>query len=494
MNDVYSTIISLRCMLFSFLLIVSLVVSGLIAQDIIFVYLVILFFSLVAYFVFQGEVNLFNPFTLFTIFYFTIIPASLHLYLFNFQQSIYLEHVNIRTDLNYLLELALLYYIAGYWFALLGYKLFARKQMPAITFKDGISVKLVNICIFVFASVGISNFCYNVFVYAGGNLMVYISNVSIRYLEYEERGGTTLGYLFAYTAAYLWLYKILKLRKVSYLFFPYIGLTICMYATTGRIAYTLFYALSFVSIYYHIQYKRNKTNNLKYILILSFMGCLGLLFYLFRLTSSLSYNNMMDAGWIGTIISFLNFESLMFFVAAKGNIPNVAVFMQIIDSWGSDIGFLYGQTLVTWMFSIIPSSLRPEGYQVSVMIKNIWHAQTPGGNLPPTGVGEMYANFGMLGPFFGMFFFGCLVAGLYNLLFKFNNYWYLVVYSNISLCFVMLYAKGEFDNLSLWDILPMFVTYSFLKFCTLLFTAKTSACAKEHPQIHSPVSALSHDM
>ncbi len=38
--------------------------------------------------------------------------------------------------------------------------------------------------------------------------------------------------------------------------------------------------------------------------------------------------------------------------------------------------------------------MRPEAYQPSVMIKQVWYSHLQGGNLPPTGIGEMYANFG----------------------------------------------------------------------------------------------------
>lgn len=447
---------------------VSLVICGIVAQDLIFTYSSVLFFCLVGYFTFQKSVNFFNPFTLFTLFYVTIIPASLYLHLSGFNKAIFLENAHLSSDPNSLLELSLLYYIAGYLSALMGYKCFVKKGIPTITFKDGISIKIVNVVIVFFVAIGLFNFCFNVEKFAGGNLMRYFSNVSVRYLEFEEFGGTTIGYIFGYTAAYLWLYKIFKTNRRSFLFFIYLPITVCMHATTGRISGTLFYALSFVCIYYLINFKENKTNNLKYAMLLAIFGFCGFLFFVFRLTSSLSYSNMLDAGWLKTISSYINFESLMFLAVDQGNIPNVSIFMQIIDSWGRDIGFLYGSSLFTWIFSMVPESIRPEGYQISVIIKNIWHAQTPGGNLPPTGIGEMYANFGVLGPFIGMFLFGCFVALIYNLLFKYNNFWYLVIYSNISLYFIMLYPKGEFDNLSLWHVVPMLVTFLTLKVLTRL--------------------------
>lgn len=433
---------------------------GLLIQDLSMILLIVLFLILTGYFVFQRNIALFEPFTLFTLYYFTILPSVLYLRLINFENSIFINETSFSYELNFLLNISLAYYIIGYLFAFWGYKTFVRSSQPKITFDDGISLKIVQMLIVPFALIGIINFVYNIYAYADGNIFIYMQNISIRHLEFAE-GGTTLGYLFGYMAAYLWLYVLLKQRKMSYLFILFLILTFLMKVSTGRIYGTVFFVMSFIGIYYIVSMKidgEDGHKNIRYIFLLILMGVVGVIIYFFRVTSSLMYNEMVSSGWLDTIVQFVDFDKIMNFTVLRGNIPNIPIFMKIIDSWANDIGFLYGKSLFTWIYSIVPSSFRPEGYQPSVMIKNMWYTHIPGGALPPTGIGEMYANFGVLGPLMGMFMFGSFVALLKNLLFKFNNYWYLVIYVQIGIGFIMIYPKGEFDNLTLWYVVPILFT------------------------------------
>lgn len=473
-TSAYSTKYILKSAVFVSTLMISSVVYGIFMQDLIMLETTILVHILAAYFLFQKQVNIFDPFALFTMFYFFIIPTALYLYLSKFDKSLYIGTSNTSEDIFILLEISLMYYIFGYLFALLGYKIFKKNGTPNITLEDRISLKIVSPLMYLFASVALFNFIYNVIFFAGGNLLLYFSNVSVRQLEFEKFGGTTLGYQFGYVAAYLSLYKSLKMKNVNLTSFIILVVAILIKASTGRITDTLLFSLSFFAIYYVVNIKYARENNTKYIFLLLLLVMLGLLFYFYRITSSLFYNNMLDASWVTTILSFVNFESIMYYAADGGNVPNVAIFMKIIDSWGRDIGFLYGETLVTWVYSFLPKSIRPVDYQVSMMIKNTWYTHINGGSLPPTGVGEMYANFGVLGPFIGMFLFGSFIALIYNMLFKFNNYWYLVIYTCVSLHFIMIYPKGEFDNLTLWDIFPMLITYLGLRIMTAVLTINSS--------------------
>jgi hypothetical protein len=153
----------------------------------------------------------------------------------------------------------------------------------------------------------------------------------------------------------------------------------------------------------------------------------------------------------------------------KGNIPNIPILMKIIDSWESEIGFMYGKSLVMWILNFIPMSktgLLPP----SELIKEVWYPSIEGGALPPTGYGEMYANFGFLGIFFGMFAFGLLMAYAYNMLNKYNNMWYLLIFINLSVFFFSVYPKGEFDNMSLYLFLPYVFTYICILFLNQLFS------------------------
>jgi hypothetical protein len=185
----------------------------------------------------------------------------------------------------------------------------------------------------------------------------------------------------------------------------------------------------------------------------------GLLFYFFRAQSSVDFQS--------SIFDFIDLDIVGYYAVDKGNIPNIALLMKIIDGWGGvDTPFLYGESLFDWARGSLPSSLKPVGYQPSVIIKDTWYSHASGGALPPTGMGEMYINFWYFGAVFGMYIFGAFTALIYNMLYRYNNFWYLVIYTNITLGFILLYAKGEFDNLSLWAVIPIGMTYIMLKILT----------------------------
>lgn len=448
---------------FEKLLIVCLLtfVINAILKDIVFMLSSILLLILLAHFFVQNRINIFNPINLFTLYYFSAIPAFLYLHYNKFAYSPYIGHGETKTNLDSLLLMCLLYFIFGYICALLGYKSFEKKGLPIFNFDDGVSLKIVNIFIWVFSCIGILNFLYVLVESAGGNILLYLMNVSVRKYELQEMGLSTLGYQFGYVAAYLWFYKVLKSKKMSYLFFLYLVVIIFIKATTGRISSTLFFALTFFGVYYTFNLKNAINNNIKYFMLFLSAAFLGVFFFFFRIVSSMNFNNMLDEGWLLSILSFMKFDTIMYLAVDKGNVPNIAIFIKILDSWGSDIGFLYGKSFLYCLYSFIPSFIRPQDYQISVVLQKVWYPNAEG-SLPPTGLGEMYANFGILGPFLGMYFFGSVAALTYNLLFRYNNYWYVVVYSNISIYFIMLYAKGEFDNLSLWNILPILITYWLL--------------------------------
>ncbi|RLA82537.1 MAG: hypothetical protein DRG78_06895 [Epsilonproteobacteria bacterium] len=465
-----SILINLAILAISFLCLLYLTINSSVTIFLI----VLLSIILSSYFILEKKFVLFNPFTVFTLYFYTVVISSLYLYTSNFEKSVFINDQSFSTPLIELLNISLVYIIVSYIFAYLGYRTFRKNFKPNIDLNsDGISIKVLNITIVVFAIIGTFNFIFNVLLFAGGNPFEYISNVSTRHLEWKNIGGTTLGYLFGYVAGYLWLYKILKLnKKISILFLFYVFITIFMKASTGRIFGTLIYALSYLVIYYFVCFDVQSKKHKKYFLILFLISFMGLLFYFFRITSSLAYNNLLSTDFLSTILEFFKGDLIMYYAVDKGNIPNIAVLMKIIDGWGIDTPFLYGESLFTWMYGVIPSNIRPEGYQPSVIIKHVWYSYTPGGHLPPTGMGEMYANFWYFGAVFGMYLFGSFTALIYNLLKRFNNYWYLVVYTNITLGFILLYPKGEFDNLSFWAALPIGLTYLLLKFIIILSRRK----------------------
>jgi oligosaccharide repeat unit polymerase len=161
---------------------------------------------------------------------------------------------------------------------------------------------------------------------------------------------------------------------------------------------------------------------------------------------------------------FSGFDNLLHMAVNLGNVPNIPIVMQIGRDWSRDIGYMNGKSLISWIYSIFPSSFKPDAYQLGTMIKLTWYKEGwKVSQLPPTGIGEMYANFGFLGPIVGMMFFGMLCGFLYNYLIKSRSFWILVIYSNILLSFILIYPKGEFINLSLLPAVPIAITILGIK-------------------------------
>jgi hypothetical protein len=158
-------------------------------------------------------------------------------------------------------------------------------------------------------------------------------------------------------------------------------------------------------------------------------------------------------------------RSIGYYAFDKGNTPNVAILMKIIDSWGKDIGYKLGSSLFYPFFSILPGEYQPSvNLMPSIIIKQRWFSHIEGGFLPPTGIGEMYANFSFFGPFIGMFGFGILGAMLYNFLQKRATHLRLFIYLYFSLNFYMIYPKGEFSNLSFLSIGCILIMFYLLTF------------------------------
>lgn len=428
-------------------------------------FLTLLSVVLAGFFILNKKLLIFEPVFLFSAYYTTVIIAGAYSIVTNFSTNIYVQNVRFTKDIGVLTGYVCMYFFLGYISMLAGYYLIKRRDLEInfeLESKSQLSGIVLNIVIVSFLLIGFANFFHNIWTFAGGNLIEYMKNVSTRHREFAI-SGTTLGYLFAYSAMYVWFFKLIR-RNVywSKSFLIFLFLTILMKASTGRVLGTMFYITSFIGIYYFIEISRKRVlSNAKYYIAGFAIALTGILFYFMRIMSSLSFNNKLGDNIGETFIGLLNRTG--YYLIDKGNIPNIGAVLKIIDSWAKDIGYLYGQSLITWASNILPSSLRPEAYQPSVMIKQTWYLHIRGGNLPPTCIGEMYANFGFLGPIIGMFFFGCLCALLYNFIIKSKSYWALVIYIQIALGFIMIYPKGEFDNLTLWDIVPILLLIVVMK-------------------------------
>lgn len=428
-------------------------------------FLEMLLAAIVIFFILNKNLILFEPIVLFSAYYVTVFISGLSLILNDYSGNFFTENTTFRSEISTLTTYACIYYFFGYICVLLGY-FFVKKKNIKIEFylecKKNISDAVINAAICIYLAIGIINFIYNIQTHASGNLFEYMGNISLREYEFEV-SGTTAGYIFVETAMYIWFFKLVRKRIFfSKSFLLFFAISLLIKVSTGRVFSTAVYISSLIGVYYFIEIGiGNIKNSAKYYISAVILVGLGVSVYLLRIISGMAASGQLK------ISASDQFEILVgeigHIAINMGYIPNTGILIKIIDSWNADIGYLYGSSLVSWIFNVLPSSIKPVGYQPSVMISKTWYGDLPTGNLPPTGIGEMYANFGFIGPFFGMFLFGCLSAYLYNFMVKSKSYWVLVVFMQLNIGFIMLYPKGEFDNLSLLPALSIFMSVITLK-------------------------------
>ncbi|MGO4292724.1 O-antigen polymerase [Chitinophaga sp. RAB17] len=410
----------------------------------------------------QTKLIIFSPINLFCIYYSTIVLVDFYYMGNHFDMTPYLEKVTLHHNYITLFNWSSFYYFVGLISIILGFSVIKQPAFKPIKFenKEVINPYVLNLVVMAMMGLGILNFFYNVLIYAGGNPLTYLSQIALRKHQFEEAGansGTTVGYIFYYMGTYLLAFSYLRKDKnPDWLFWLCVITGAILQGSNGRIYSTIIYFVSFIAIFYFRNVVNNRPlKNKTYIASMVLIPILAIATYFLRLLSSLKEMGVLDKG--NALDMAVEFKDTMAFsIIDKGNMPNTAIFIKVLDSWKTDHGYMYGESLVSWMVNILPSAIKPIGYQPSAIIKNLWYAYVPTGNLPPTGVAEMYINFGPVGPFLGMFALGVAIKAFYVFVIKSRNYWNYLLLILISLAFIMIYPKGEFDNL---NFLYVFITY-----------------------------------
>lgn len=419
-----------------------------------------LLYVILLYVLLKRNKVLFNPMYLFSLYYLTIPFTVWYLVSTNFETNLYVNSTTYHSDFTALFSLSIFYYLIGFIFTLIGYYLIKPKENHfEIKYEDKrkISDIALKIVIVLFYSAGILNFSINVMHFSNGNVFDYFANMSRRAIEFNE-WGTTIGYTFMEISVFLWLYYLLRDKKnfsISFIISTFIY--ILVKASGGRIFGTLSVIAVIIGVYYFSELsKKKKIDNKKYLLVASIIILASVFMYFFRLMS-----NYIEIGKVDNVLDGfkLFFHQIGYYAVDRGNVPNIAIMPKIIDSWDSDIGYLCGSSFLTFIFSFVNIGIPHTKFMTSVMIKNTWFSQVEGGFLPPTGVGEMYANFGPVGVFIGMLLFGIFIAFLYKFMVKKGNFFVTLVSIKIIVLFIMIYPKVDSSNFSLWFILPYIAVY-----------------------------------
>ena len=271
---------------------------------------------------------------------------------------------------------------------------------------------LVAVC-FVFIAVALANFLTNVYLVSGGNLVAYMANIALRPYEVADNLGiTAAGYVFGFIGVQLLAYMAGRSKPTTSVFFGLLLLVLLVMAmriSQGRLFQVLVFLGACYVAYAMGASRRNQSDipwprRLPYLLALAGIG-VGL--YFMRLASALKH--------IGLSVNldsvFIFFDQIVHFALERGNVPNFPVVFTIIEKMPSEEGFLLGKTVFNWVLFLIPKSILKGDYLISLWVKDTWYLDIEGGGLPPTAVGEWYANFGIAGVIGGMFLVGFLLSG-----------------------------------------------------------------------------------
>ena len=153
------------------------------------------------------------------------------------------------------------------------------------------------------------------------------------------------------------------------------------------------------------------------------------------------------------------FDQIVHFALERGNVPNFPVVFTIIEKIPGEEGFLLGKTLFNWALFLIPKSILKGDYLISLWIKDRWYMDIEGGGLPPTAVGEWYANFGIAGVVGGMFLVGFLLGRIFKRARLSDSPFLAVLWANIAFGFIVIYPKTDLAQIPAFSIVVLLVTW-----------------------------------
>lgn len=418
----------------------------------------------------KWEKNVVTPMLLFNCIYLTTSFSIWYFCYTDFETNNFAFGTIYTSDFYDLLEKSALYFLIGYIFLVIGYEVMPKKQdVINVKFESKEIITDTALTIFIIGCyvIGLFNFCFNVFTNTGGNLLLYFSNMAIVNEMYAD-GGTTIGYNFLYLGAYMILLKSLRSTGRVGLFSAFLILiSILVKISSGRVFGTLSYIMILAGIYYFSKINSTRNINKKLIVFAGLILLGGLFMYLFRYVSSLHSAGIVYGSWIDYISE--SFGNILYFLFDRGNTVNVAIMPKIIDSWFSDVGPLLGKSIILSVFSIIPSSIlgvAADNYYWK--IKELWFSDVSGGGLPPTIIGEMYMNFGIVGITLGMLCFGLCMKYVYNWYLAKQGYFRLLVFLNMCFGFFLLIPKTATGNLPVLNIALIGCMYLALRALSIL--------------------------
>lgn len=403
---------------------------------------------LIFQYVCKRNCDLFSPIILYSL-YNILVPLSELYLLFTFNENIFLNAVSLSKDFNYLFNLTCGINLGAYIFCLIGHKIFCKIRINPISFQMPKIDYLMIIKFFIF--LGLLNFFYNQFYVCSFNF----TSIASLYLNVDviEQNSSTLLYNLIYLSLYIYLTCInYDKKKKNILLF----LCVIIAFTTLRLFFTL--TIILVTIAYSYETNESNNKNKKFLLLLFLLALLGITLYIIRVSFTYSLQDLDFS-----ITDF--FKQFGYYAFNKGNTPNIAIQMELYDKWTD---FLYGKSFLSPLLYFFRKSIDFTEFIPAALMKKYYFMAVPSGNLPVTGVGELFMNFGYFGVFIGMFIFGGVLRIFYNLFFFSKNNFIKLLGCYYSISFFMLFSKGEVNNI---DLFILFEFISFIIFVEFLCIA-----------------------
>ena len=406
------------------------------------------------------NVNLAEPLYWFSAMYYWFFIAALYFIFTDFETS---QHIVIddRSERWRVMEYVLGLILSGYVMLLAGYLLVRRHGLPRdvqLQLPDTLPDALLYVVIGSFLVIGVVNFLYFTGSYPGGTV-AYFQDIGIRTHRYEfleDAAATTLGYQLVYASVFLWAFVIIRSKKHHSMNWEILGfvaavlISLVVLASESRMFQLVSYVMVLTGLFYVNSTSRRK--NTVFVGTVASFVAIALLLYVLRVISALAYANPEALiGLSSAEIAAAAGRGMTFLLIDKGNVPNIPILMNIVENWEHSFGLEYGRTFLNWTAALLPG-LEPEN--MGMIIRDNWYMSV--GGLPPTVLGELYANFGAPGVYAGMFLIGALMAGTYNVVRSRRDFWVYLVFLAVSFRFFLVWPKGESMNIAgaVWLFLP----------------------------------------
>lgn len=306
----------------------------------------------------------------------------------------------------------------------------------------------------LFLLIGFVYWLYTAYVLAGGPIEMFMSFSSFIYLL-EENRVTTLPYLFYFVGShFLFFYMIFHKKRPPKFFSIVVIIGLLILLSKGRITSSLTYALSFMVMYYFVYH--DSISLKKWSMYFATGIAIGLALLFLRVSSAYYYLGQDDPL---AALSGLNEILEVFFevLVGWGNVTDIQQLVLTFNVWGIEDS-LFGISYFDWFVNLFANTFGYEPVAMGIRILKIYFPDKVGGPTPGA-IGEAYANFSLLAPFF-MFLVGFGFSKLYCYAKQSGDIRIVFIYAVFLVTFIFLYAKVDSSLFLgfLWAALPTIVS------------------------------------